>query len=534
MLYSTSIAYQTSVETVGVMEVTATKSGTNYIYSLADVSQRKWYLSFICNKYLWQLSNDPNYTSSAYIIQFTNASATIGQYRLACLVLNTADRTITFKDSRNLAEKDFVLQTYLAGVNTTPWYNGAFTNPNMTMSPTDSTLSISGGAADAVTTGDYLRYPGNFAVFGGDVQNAIDVSTAVSGTDITYTMSDVSNSSWYELVLSSGISYHLTNDSSYTASKKVLFAPENITAKLYEFVAISINKTELTITLKKAQTLLPDDLVLAVFRYGLNVTPIPTPIIVNKRLVDKTLTQTNVINGLFRVFKKVGCAGDSWTAGYIRDTDSGVVYGKNNDYAWPSYMEETNNQWINGGFSGASTRTYLTDYRPAIGDGFRALQDAGVCQAYTMAFGINDSNPNPELNVPVGDVSDIGTSADTFYAHYAEIINALLNISPNAFVFCLTIYPQTSTLASRYRNYNDAIRSIVDWFQNQGNIRIRLLDLANRSDLFTTYPLTVDLSDNHYGCIGWGTLAGCIKIALDDELADHPDVYHDINRVPLS
>ena len=517
------------------MAVTATQEGTNYTYSLADAAQgKKWYLSFICNKYIWQLSNDPNYTSSNYIIQFTNASATIGRYRLACLVLNTADKTIAFRDSRDLTEKDFVLQTYLAGVNTTPWYNSAFINPNMSMCPTDSTLSISGGAADAAATGSYLRYPGNFAVFGGDVQNAIKVSTAISGTDITYTMSDVSNTSWYELVLSSGVYYHITNDSSYVANKKVLFTPGNITAKLYEFIVISINKTERTIEIKKSDSLSHDDCVLAVFRMGFNISPTPTPIIANRRSAERTAVQNNVIHGLYRVFKKVGCAGDSWTAGYIRDTDSGVIYGKNNSYAWPSYMMEVDNQWINGGFSGASTRTYLTDYRPAIGDGFRALQDAGVCQAYTMAFGINDSNPNPELNVPVGSVSDIGTSADTFCAHYAEIINALLELSPNAFVFCMTIYPQTATLASRYQDYNEAIRGIVNWFQTQGNFRIRLLDLANRADLFTAYPLTVDLSDNHYGCIGWGTLAGCIKIALDDELAAHPDVYHDINRVPLS
>ena len=327
------------------------------------------------------------------------------------------------------------------------------------------------------------------------------------------------------------------NDASRTIFSTLTLGTVEAPANRYQHVAFTIRRDN-QLYLKKAADLDYDDYIIALFFNGKDVTPWNETLFVERNNAEaESAIDIALTKNLYRIFKKVGCVGDSWTAGYLQTSQG--VYGSRPIYSWVEYMKNFDNDWINGGYSGASANTYLSGTTPSNGPGYAAIQAAGRCQAYTVALGINDSNTDLETHIPVGSSSDIGTNNNTFYGWYSKIIDTLRTINNKAFVFCFTMYPGlnngTTDLTSRYEPYNEAIRTIVAYYQDsQGYAtdRVRLVDLEHRDDLFAIYGRGYDLNGNHKGCVGWEMLAEQLKIALGDEIRQHPDIFHDIVTIP--
>lgn len=200
------------------------------------------------------------------------------------------------------------------------------------------------------------------------------------------------------------------------------------------------------------------------------------------------------------ILKRVVCIGDSYTTGYTVDTD-GNAYQENEEFSWPHYMSNrTGNEWLNCGASGVSTKTWLTNAR-----GLNRAKFFGTAQAYVIGLMINDSS-DTDRHVDVGTDADIGTSADTFYAYYTQIIREAATISPNAYVMLLTCPRELNTDEySRFHPYNVAVRAIYESYKSTYNVV--LVDLVEYASFFNAEVFTSDAWYSHYTAIGYEFMA---------------------------
>lgn len=270
-----------------------------------------------------------------------------------------------------------------------------------------------------------------------------------------------------------------------------------------------------------------------------------------------------------KIFKKVVCCGDSYTAGYIDITPDGEektseTFSKTNeDYSWVHYMATmTGNNWVNCGVSGSNVLTwrglydeyyanYYSNRHPSdstiiIGHenttykdkvysniGYDAAVQAGQTQAYVIGLLINDSAPvGNEHHVDLGESSDIGAEyPTTFYGGLSKIIRDLHSISPKAKIFVNTC-PKNDSSNRQYSAYNQAVRAVVDYYKN--TYPVHCIDLANHSDLYSNSSLTGDYINGHYTAIGYEQFAEIYALLLSDYINTHISEFQDVAFIPIT
>lgn len=246
------------------------------------------------------------------------------------------------------------------------------------------------------------------------------------------------------------------------------------------------------------------------------------------RLLDGNIQAAITVNPLAaKIFKRVGCIGDSYTEGYIK-------YGSGDAqhlpaYAWPHYMESlTGNVWTNFGVSGSSSKSWM---QGGTYSKLSAVQAAGnKCQAYVIGLMLNDSTTSSPNYVAVGTSADIGTDADSYYAYYYKLIAAVHAVNANAPIFCNTC-PQT---ASRLTPYNQAVRDIVAYCK-QHSMPVYLCDLAGERYFTRQYyanPIfTTDSLNSHYSTIGYEMMAECYLRVLSDVVVENVTDFQDVHLI---
>ena len=222
-----------------------------------------------------------------------------------------------------------------------------------------------------------------------------------------------------------------------------------------------------------------------------------------------------------RIFKKVCCVGDSYTAGYIVNSE-GEPSTYNENFAWPHYLSLiTGNNYVNCGVSGATSK----NWQERTG-GLDKAQETGVVQAYLIGLAINDATSDSN-GLPVGDISDIGTEKDTYYAQYSKIIRLLNNISTKAKIFVMTC-PHANVPDS----YNQAIKNIANQYKSQYNVHV--LDLNNYKDLYNISSITSDFKSGHYTAIGYEQFAENLEYILSDYINNNIADFQDVAFLPYN
>lgn len=270
-----------------------------------------------------------------------------------------------------------------------------------------------------------------------------------------------------------------------------------------------------------------------------------------------------------KIFKKVVCCGDSYTAGYIdirEDTEVEPVEGVDrllsSNYSWVHYMATmTGNNWINCGVSGANVLTWRGLYdeynasktsgavigheNPSLADtsGYHTAQQAGQTQAYILGLLINDSTPRKTedgIEVPTPHHVDLGESSDigaeyptTFYGGLSKIIRDLHSISPKAKIFVNTC-PKNDSSDRQYSLYNQAVRHVVNYYKNNYAYPVHCIDLANHSDLYSNSSLTGDYINGHYTAIGYEQFAEIYALLLSDYINTHISEFQDVAFIPIT
>lgn len=217
------------------------------------------------------------------------------------------------------------------------------------------------------------------------------------------------------------------------------------------------------------------------------------------------------------IFKKVVCCGDSYTRGLIYNKDTGVNQDKP-EFSWPAFMAQlTGAEYINCGISGANAKTWLSG-----ANGLTKAQNAGKAQAYIVGLQLNDVATGTDRYLALGSLSDIGTTADTYYGCMSRIVRELNAISPKAKIFLQTT-PRSGGL---YDTYNAAVRDIVAAYDP--TYPVHLLDLANRASLYTGASLTGDALNGHFTAAGYEQFAEIMQTVLSDYINEHIDDFQDV------
>lgn len=231
-----------------------------------------------------------------------------------------------------------------------------------------------------------------------------------------------------------------------------------------------------------------------------------------------------------RIYRRVCCCGDSYTAGYIHPIGEQTASRVNEDYAWAHYLSlMTGNEYINCGVSGSNANTWLTASR-----GLQKAQEAGKCQAYLVGLGINDSSDDESRNLYLGSVSDIGTNAVTYYGKMSKIVTELYNINNDADIFLMTCPDGKNGTYNpeRYDGYNQAVRDIVSYFSDKAP-KVYCLDLAAKKEMFIyNSSLTMDRANSHYTAAGYEQFAEIIYKLWSEYINSNIQYFAKVYQIP--
>ena len=227
-----------------------------------------------------------------------------------------------------------------------------------------------------------------------------------------------------------------------------------------------------------------------------------------------------------RIFRRVGCVGDSYTAGYI-ETDEGRTI-LNEDYAWAKYMEVmTGAKWDNFGKTGSSVKSWMNG-----GANLDKVKATGnKCQAYIIGLMLNDRVPSNANYVQLGTSADIGTDADSYYAYYYKLIQELVAVNNKAIIFCTTC----PTFDKDF-GYNVAVRDLVAYCANRGQ-RVHCIDLAadkyRLSQRYYANPVFMaDYINAHYSPIGYQHMAECYMDILSEYMNNNISAFQNVSYIP--
>jgi len=144
--------------------------------------------------------------------------------------------------------------------------------------------------------------------------------------------------------------------------------------------------------------------------------------------------------GYCAILRTIGCVGDSLSSGEFEDIDENgeKSYHDMFEYSWGQFLaRDCGSRVYNFSRGGMTAKEYMEGF--AEENGFWDKEKA--CQAYIIALGVNDI---VNCKRPVGSVNDIDpadwrNNSDTFAGQYGAIIQRLLEISPDARFFFVTM-----------------------------------------------------------------------------------------------
>lgn len=156
----------------------------------------------------------------------------------------------------------------------------------------------------------------------------------------------------------------------------------------------------------------------------------------NEQPLDRLVTD----GGLCGIFRTIGCVGDSLASGEFEATapDGSKTYHDMYDYSWGQYLARMAGCTVyNFSRGGMTAKEYMETF--ALANGY--WDPAKACQAYIVALGVNDLYG---MKMPVGGIEDIcrddpAQNAPTFAGYYAQVLQRLRDIRPQAPLFLMTM-----------------------------------------------------------------------------------------------
>ncbi len=167
--------------------------------------------------------------------------------------------------------------------------------------------------------------------------------------------------------------------------------------------------------------------------------------------------------GLTNIFTKIGCIGDSLTAGQFESNNEGQTqYNTMDDYSYPAHLNRILNcnvkKFARGGLTAKSWLNYFSEI---------AFTSENLCECYIIALGTNDIGYNGSFSGAISDINlnNYNNNADTSVGNYGKIIQKIKEAQPKAKIFCCGI-PNTRNSIGERNSANTLISAICDLFED--------------------------------------------------------------------
>lgn len=154
---------------------------------------------------------------------------------------------------------------------------------------------------------------------------------------------------------------------------------------------------------------------------------------------ERPLERMTTDGGFVGIFRTIACVGDSLSSGEFESVDEAGVkhYHDMFEYSWGQYIARAAGCTVyNFSRGGMSAQQYCETFAEEMGYWDKKL----AAQAYIVALGVNDlMNAHQELGSMADvDFSDWRNNRKTFIGYYAQILQRLKEIQPEAKFFLMT------------------------------------------------------------------------------------------------
>lgn len=178
--------------------------------------------------------------------------------------------------------------------------------------------------------------------------------------------------------------------------------------------------------------------------------------------------------GLTRIFRTIGCIGDSLSSGEFESMDKAGNRGYHDmfEYSWGQVLGRACGSKVYNFSRGGMT---AKEYVESFGEANDFFNPEKACHAYIIALAVNDCTQVMQGNLEIGEITDIDkenpeNNKKTFVGYYGAIISRYKAIQPRAKFFLMT-KPQepdsrTADRIEHERTMNEKIRMIAQLFDN--------------------------------------------------------------------
>lgn len=196
----------------------------------------------------------------------------------------------------------------------------------------------------------------------------------------------------------------------------------------------------------------------------------------NEKPLDRIVTD----GGFCSIFRTIGCIGDSLSSGEFesKNSDGTKAYHDFYEYSWGQFIARSAGCKVyNFSKGGMTAKTYMEEFADA--KGFFGRDK--LCQAYVIAFGVNDLLGR---KMEVGSVADIDKddytkNAKTFAGYYAQIIQKLKLLQPRAKFFLVSMPREREDTYQKRKECRDLLQSFTEFFD-----RTYLIDLFEYAPVY--------------------------------------------------
>ena len=155
---------------------------------------------------------------------------------------------------------------------------------------------------------------------------------------------------------------------------------------------------------------------------------------------EKPLDRTVADGGLCGIFRRIGCIGDSLSAGEFESKRADGTTGFHDmyEYSWGSYIgRDVGCEIVNMGRDLMTAEEFVTSYA----DSKRFFAPENACQAYIIALGVNDLFTK---SGPLGSIANVHPdspekNAPTFAGYLGRILSRFKKISPRCRFFLVSM-----------------------------------------------------------------------------------------------
>ena len=231
------------------------------------------------------------------------------------------------------------------------------------------------------------------------------------------------------------------------------------------------------------------------------------------RINEKPLDHLVTDGGYARIFRTIGCIGDSLSSGEFQTINERGenVYRDYYEYSWGQYLARMTGATVyNLSRGGMTAKEYMENF----GEENGLFRMKYAAQAYIVALGVNDLLNQGQ---PIGSMEDVfpanpSENADTFAGNLGRIVSSYRKIEPRSVFFFMTMPKddRPDDLQQKMDAHADLMYQMADRFGNA-----YVLDLRQYAPVYDSHFKDLFYLNGHMSPAGYLFTAQMVASYLD-------------------